>query len=155
MELLVATYERPHIVAVATRVVGEEAERVHAFAGEVVQSADQRLALGVFPGRVARREIPLMRLPRLQRGVRLRSLRVVEVRICQQRLRRVGANFQEILFRSGELEEMFSHILQSSMRPEVAALFVGPPDREASSRPIERLHCRTAAVERYVLATRE
>jgi hypothetical protein len=55
VEFFVAGNEGPHVVAVAAGVVREEGEGVHALRREVVERADQSLALVVFP-----RGVPLL-----------------------------------------------------------------------------------------------
>ena len=61
VKLVIPRDERPDVVAIAARVVGQEGEDVHAFAGQVIQSPDQPLALAAFPNRVARFPVGHMR----------------------------------------------------------------------------------------------
>ncbi|MEO8425849.1 MAG: hypothetical protein ABI651_01930 [Verrucomicrobiota bacterium] len=123
MELLISLDERPHVVAVDTRVVGKERQGVHAFAREIVQRADERLAFAVLPGGIICLPILEVRLVAVQRLLRFRLARTlhvgatrqraVKIFIREQRLRHVGAGLEEELFRASELKmmpaDMFSY----------------------------------------------
>ena len=62
VKLVVARDERPDVVAIAAGVVGQEGKGVQAFAGEIIQCADQALAFAALPGRVAGLPVRHMRL---------------------------------------------------------------------------------------------
>lgn len=54
MERVVAADERPDIIAVAAGIVGQKGKGIAAFAGDVIESADEAFAFAIFPGGIGR-----------------------------------------------------------------------------------------------------
>jgi|GEM_PF-5228826 len=84
VELRVAFDEGPDVVAIAAGVVGEEGKRVHAFACEVVERADESFAFATAPLWVAFSPVADVRLPGFERDVFLVGLGAIEVHIGEQ-----------------------------------------------------------------------
>ena len=100
VELVVAIDEGPDVVAVSPAVVRHEGHRVHSLRRQVVDGADQRLALGLAPGGIA--VLPILDVRRVGVDRGLERARVVEVLVREQRFRRVGTRLQEVLTGSRE-----------------------------------------------------
>ena len=140
MELQVALDERPHVVAVAPGVVGQEGERVHASARQVVEGPDQALPLAALPGRVAGPPVADVGRPGLERHLRIRGHGAVEVGVAEERLRRVGAGLEEVRAAAGEAQVVAADVLQPALGPEVATLLVGGEDGEGPRGPVHAGH---------------
>ena len=119
VEFVVPIDERPHVVAVPTRVVGDERHRVRPFGGHVIHDADQSFAFSILPRRIAGLPILDVRRVRMERHLRLARDGAVEIRVREQGFRRIGANFQEVLAVALKLQIMLARILQSAASTKV------------------------------------
>ncbi|OPZ07036.1 MAG: hypothetical protein BWZ10_02907 [candidate division BRC1 bacterium ADurb.BinA364] len=126
------------VAVVAIDIERQEGKNVHAFGGQVIDRADQALALAVLPGRIARTPVFDVRLPGFHEMVFLpiRLEIAVEIGVGQQILRRVGAALQEVFARAGETQIALADIIQPPVGAQVAAGLVARSDVEFARRAI-------------------
>jgi hypothetical protein len=117
--------ERPDVRAVAIDIVGEEREGVHAFFRQIVECADEALALAAFPCGIAGGPIADVGLPGFHGDLRLEGGGVVEVGVGEKGFRSVWAGFEEVLAGTHEAEVVFSDVGEAAVGAEVAIGLVG------------------------------
>jgi hypothetical protein len=127
------------VLVVAVDVHGQEREAVQPFGGEVVDGADQALALAALPQRVPGVPVDHVRLPVLDELVfhPVALEHAVEVLIGEQVLRRIDARLHEERAGLREAQVVLAHVVEPSFAAEVAAGLVGRGDGEAAGFAVE------------------
>ena len=142
----------PGIGAIAAvDVVGQEVDAVDALTGEVVDGADDALALAALPGGVA--GIPVgyvvgilvQAVVQARRGHASSVVGAVELVVGQEVLGAVGPALEEVLTRLGELQLVLADVLEHSLAAEIIAGLVGGGDGEAVGCAVEEAGAAASA----------
>ena len=115
---------RPDVVAVTGDIHGQEVDRIHPLAGQVIQSANDVLALGALPARIS--GVPVAGV----RVVVMGSRRAVELVIGKKVLRTVSTALEVPFARFRKLQKVLAHVAQRPLAAEVTAALVRSADRE-------------------------
>ena len=122
----------PDVAPVAAHGVEQHVGGVHPVLGEVVDRADDALALAAVPGRVAAVEVLDVRL------VVVAVDGVVEARVGQEVLGAAHAGLQEHLVGAREVEVLVAVVLQHPLAAQVVAALVRGADRERARGAVHR-----------------
>ncbi len=146
-----------HVAVVAVDVHGKKRENIHSFACEVVDCTDNTLSLAAVPRWIAVVPVRDMGRPAFDQIVLVSIVlkRPVEILVCQEVLRCIGALFEEILPAALEPQVVPADILQPPFGPQVAPGLVGFDNIETPAYAVVRRQGRAAAVDRAVGALPE
>ena len=140
----------------AVDVVGEEVDAVHPLAREVVEGADDALALTALPCRIAGLPVGDVRLVPVQE-VAAGVVGTVELRVGEEVLGAVRPALEEALARRREHEVALPDVLQEPPAPEIGSRLVRGGHRERAGCAIERgrRSCARTRTNRHVLTGAE
>ncbi len=125
VHLLVSIDERPDVVSVASRIVGEEREGIHSLIGKVVQRTDQRLPFAIVPRGITLFPISGMGFPGLERSLfRIVCLGSIEVGVGKKRFRRVRSCLEKAGFIPRELQVSLANVVEAPTGTEIGSRFV-------------------------------